>query len=748
MDVSVKFVGGGSIVNLKPVFSTNGESIFVASKNSISQYNTRTGKEIYQYKGWDTDVIGFDFHVIDSLECLIACSKSGQLLVWKVGNKVILLEAQIPKQNVTFFGLVSGNLVNGLDVLIAYKGVRKQAAFCIVNTKKIDEQKVVLKIPKRAFSAHICKEKFFAVVMGNVVYFVSLQTFLRSSYKMAENNRTFTCVACHPEEEIVITGDDTGRVVLWQGIFSKKTQAVFHWHTLPVNCVAFSTLGSHFYSGANESVLVKWIIENPSIKQFLPRLPAGIAQLAVSDNNAYVAVATSDNAIRIIDSRMSQVGLIQQLVLGTNYESGITYDPITRSIVMNGNVGCVQFYSPSDMSLLYNVDIVNQNKLTDERNCKIENTEVIKLALSEDGRWLATTEERKEGKLCKELRLKFWFFDTTKQSYELNTSAEFPHEGSINSVQFQPSFKGDNLKCITVGNDKSFKVWQVIQISNVYRSGPVWKCVNIGSFRDMPCRGLSFSIDGSLFAIAFGPILTVWAAENCELKSSLLHSSYKEKIKCIQFGKGSQCHLIVTASKSHLCVWNILTLTLSWVANVPDITLLVADSLSTYMILLCNGKKNRKPVRTMYIFEPAASTLLFSSNDLIKESENIVAATFVPSSYSSDTRLQWYERTNLFFMTARSELYCISKSEEPYVYKENVEDFSEKLSIFDKIKPKIQTSQVTRDVKQHMFRRDMSYKGYKDYIEAPLETLPPISLLAASLLKSLVIQREEFPKHV
>lgn len=60
------------------------------------------------------------------------------------------------------------------------------------------------------------------------------------------------------------------------------------------------------------------------------------------------------------------------------------------------------------------------------------------------------------------------------------------------------------------------------------------------------------------------------------------------------------------------------------------------------------------------------------------------------------------------------ELYCIAKTDEPYVYKENVDDFSEKLSIFDKIKPKIQTSQVTRDVKQHMFRRDMSYKGYKD----------------------------------
>lgn len=71
-------------------------SIFVASKNSIFQYNTRTGKEIYQYKGWGADVIGFDFHVIDSLECLIGCSKSGELIVWKTANKIVLFEAVSP----------------------------------------------------------------------------------------------------------------------------------------------------------------------------------------------------------------------------------------------------------------------------------------------------------------------------------------------------------------------------------------------------------------------------------------------------------------------------------------------------------------------------------------------------------------------------------------------------------------------------------------------------------------------------
>jgi len=43
------------------------------------------------------------------------------------------------------------------------------------------------------------------------------------------------------------------------------------------------------------------------------------------------------------------------LVVGDQFTCGLTYDPVSRSLVMNGNVGCVQFYSPLDQDLLYNV---------------------------------------------------------------------------------------------------------------------------------------------------------------------------------------------------------------------------------------------------------------------------------------------------------------------------------------------------------------------------------------------------------
>lgn len=71
-------------------------------------------------------------------------------------------------------------------------------------------------------------------------------------------SRQFTCVACHPEHECIITGDSTGRIVLWYNLGnSRLTQQVFHWHTLPVQCLAFSTSGKQFYSGADECVLVR-----------------------------------------------------------------------------------------------------------------------------------------------------------------------------------------------------------------------------------------------------------------------------------------------------------------------------------------------------------------------------------------------------------------------------------------------------------------------------------------------------------
>lgn len=106
----------------------------------------------------------------------------------------------------------------------------------------------------------------------------------------------------------------------------------------------------------------------------------------------------------------------------------------------------------------------------------------------------------------------------------------------------------------------------------------------------MPCIGLSFSMDGSLMATGFGPILTVWVPDTCELKCSLLHPIHRETIRFVEFGNNNQCHLLVCASKTQLCVWNLLTLSMIW--TVPlNISLLIADCFSTSMAVFTEDKK-------------------------------------------------------------------------------------------------------------------------------------------------------------
>lgn len=54
-------------------------------------------------------------------------------------------------------------------------------------------------------------------------------------------------------------------------------------------------VGIHFYSGGAENVLVKWFCENTETRHYLPRLPANIVHLSVTEDNQYVAVSTQDN---------------------------------------------------------------------------------------------------------------------------------------------------------------------------------------------------------------------------------------------------------------------------------------------------------------------------------------------------------------------------------------------------------------------------------------------------------------------
>lgn len=55
-------------------------------------YNTKTGKRLLQYEGLKSKVIGFTLRYIDGYECVVACSRAGEIITWKTETGYKLLK--------------------------------------------------------------------------------------------------------------------------------------------------------------------------------------------------------------------------------------------------------------------------------------------------------------------------------------------------------------------------------------------------------------------------------------------------------------------------------------------------------------------------------------------------------------------------------------------------------------------------------------------------------------------------------
>lgn len=185
-----------------------------------------------------------------------------------------------------------------------------------------------------------------------------------------------------------------------------------------------------------------------------------------------------------------------------------------------------------------------------------------------------------------------------------------------------------------------------------------------------------FSSDSSLLAVAFGSILTTWLPDTCELKCSLLHTNHRYKnLRSIAFGIGNHCHLIVTATKKDVSVWNLLTLSMMW-TTVVDTLLLIADPYSSHMAVFTTNNKCKilfilrcLPIKcclsvfiiwllpsldafsfiAVIVFTPDNSTPIYVNRKLCQQEFKPIAGVFVRNTNSSETS-NWYERSQLYVL--------------------------------------------------------------------------------------------------
>lgn len=102
-------------------------------------------------------------------------------------------------------------------------------------------------------------------------------------------------------------------------------------------------------------VIIRWSLDNPQKRDFLPRLGAGIKQVSVANNNLCIGIITADNAVQILNPQFHTLGMVQHLVTSSTFTAGILFDNRSKCLVMNGLDGHLQFYSILTREILHNV---------------------------------------------------------------------------------------------------------------------------------------------------------------------------------------------------------------------------------------------------------------------------------------------------------------------------------------------------------------------------------------------------------
>ncbi|XP_038645114.1 WD repeat-containing protein 75 [Scyliorhinus canicula] len=663
VDVRVVRCGGSRINYRRPVFSADSRYLLCASGDLVKVYSTATEECVHALKGHKNLVTGIQLNPKNHLQ-LYSTSLDGTIKLWDFTDGILI------KTFVVDFQLLA---------LYASAADEKSIFAIIPKDNKVTGKLQLMSISLPKSTAQEVEAKDLTLILDDVcqspksiafgregVYVASVKAlelrvfFFKKkkhySFPLGIKNRkganAFTCVACHPKEDCIATGHKDGKIRLWRNFNHKQeyTYSSQHWHHDAVNDLVFSAEGTNLLSGGVESVLVQWRYGSETTKDFLPRLGGAIEHIAASPDGVLHCTSHSDNKITIVQSNLDVSAVIQGLVQGQEIITGLMLDPRSKALVLNGKPGHLQFYSLQSDKQLYNLDIVQQEYI---HQSGLKQTEVVKAVFDSQGAWLVTVEERKGEETDLELQMKLWAYNEKTQSFVLNTTINAPHESRISALCFQnvPRCRSGPATLVTTGLDCQFKVWILGDDSDIYRTSVSWSCDFVGKYHHLQATNCSFSEDGSLLAVSFEQIITLWDPDTWDLKCTFCHPP--GKIRDLAFGRLScSKYLLGTTDNGFLCCWNLLSCILEWSTQL-NVKVLQVDPLSENVAAFTEFTRTTD----LFVFKPNEPRPLYMQTNVC--SGRVQWALFVPrevpEDYHSDNN-QWLVRSQLYFLSASQSL--------------------------------------------------------------------------------------------
>uniref|UniRef100_A0A3Q3X3F3 C2H2-type domain-containing protein n=1 Tax=Mola mola TaxID=94237 RepID=A0A3Q3X3F3_MOLML len=739
-DIRVVHRGGSKINSRQPVISNDSKLLLCASGECVKVFSTSTEVCIHDLRGHTDLVTGVLIKPANHLQSY-SCSLDGTIRLWDFTDGILIKTYTI-----------------GYPIYSMCMSANHEGVIFIVTPVQESFQLVAVHLPQsgdqlveaRELSAVLSdvSSNPAAIVFGRggeyiasakglqlEVYFFKKQKAYRFSLK--ENNKkggknTFTCVACHPKEDCIATGHEDGKIRLWRNFSHKKeyTYTTLHWHHSAVSSLCFTPEGTNLLSGGIESVLVQWKYSQESQRDFLPRLGAAITHIAVSPDGALFCTSHSDNKITIIQSCVKVSAVIQGLVKG-DVRTDLMVDPRSKALVLNGKPGHLQFYSLQRDKLLYNLDIVQQEYI---HEAGLQQFEVVRAAFDASGSWLATVEERKQKVAELEFNLKLWAFDEQTQSFVLNTTISAPHEAPITDMCSCQAADSQTTMLVSASKDGHFKAWQLA--TQAQTEGPSWSCDFVGAYHGLVPERCCFSADGSLLAVSFQEVVTVWSTASWELLTTL--SQPPKAIRDLCFGRLScSKYLLGTNANNLLCCWNLLTCSLEWSTSM-DVSLLLADPLSENMAAFCF----QDGCTDLFVFKPSEPRPLFSHKAVC--SGKVTRAVFAPREEmleSCEDSSQWLNRSQLYFLTQ----YMLSHLFFFFPFKLLIDDNVAMTPFYLLLGKHRQQQQDDREeasgAAEAVLRTPLPQgsAAIRELLQTPAHVLPSTSFLCSMFVQSLLI---------
>eukprot|EP01116_Phalansterium_solitarium_P023920 TRINITY_DN8595_c0_g1_i1.p1 TRINITY_DN8595_c0_g1~~TRINITY_DN8595_c0_g1_i1.p1 ORF type:complete len:1176 (+),score=463.09 TRINITY_DN8595_c0_g1_i1:143-3670(+) len=594
---------GLKITNVPVVFTPDSKHFFCCTSSTVNVFSTATGEQVRQLTGHASAVTSIFVNPINA-DQVYSSSLDGTIRLWNYVDSSQVSQYNIGRgieQMIVDPRDPHRVFVSLTDAPSTEPGGKPQANDPNINKRKTvhleltkvhsGRQLPLFKSGPVTGLAASRSGEFVAATSGHRLYVYNVATREKRSFTA---RKPMTAVAVHPTEGFVATGDQTGSITIWyclgahwhdskpapdiaktakkyktwtrQRIADQKvTTKVMHWHANAITCLNFTNDAAYLLSGGQEAVLVVWQLETGA-KQFLPRLGAGIVGVTPSPDSSVYAVSTLDNTVKLISTLSFKQQTTVRGFLRWQFkeiQGSLLFDPVQQLLVLNRRPGSLQWYNPLTDRYVRELEVTPVTQVTDRR---VAQYVVDTFCMAFDASSLVTLDSRKryESDHEYERNLKFWSYDSGTQQYVLNTRVDDPHEARVTSLAYHPS----RHLVVSTSRDSRFKLWHRIDNERpATPGGPIvkehaWVCRSVGSYKGLRAKHSAFSADGSLLAVAFGEVITLWNPATNVLLRELVAYPPTSEIRRVAFVPKSG--YLVASSRERLYVWDLLTCTVYW----------------------------------------------------------------------------------------------------------------------------------------------------------------------------------------